>query len=301
MSESTQNRILEHLAKKFSLYDFEPLAIQGHTTTKLYLCRKGKQQMVAKIGVDKESMNEVSNNVNGYAMISREGGRALVPDRLMVLKEKQFSALVMPYLGKNITQCARDNPAVLDTFFDKLQSLAEKTLVKNTDEQYAGIVEIASQIKKWYGVLEQNSVIDTRYRDLLTRLKPEDIASRNSTIMVLDSTPDNFFVHNDSIKFIDPWPQSTYRGTMLPCIGIFTALLADVYQIPMAAQAQHLNDLVGKVAKLLDLGEDKTRRQLALGRALQFSLSSFVRINTDKSKSAYYAKLGLSELETVVS
>ncbi len=87
---------------------------------------------------------------------------------------------------------------------------------------------------------------------------------------------------------------------MLPCIGTFITLLADVYQIPMLP-SQHLDDLIGKVARLLNLDEDRTGRQLALGRALQFSLSSFVRINTDKPKSAYYAKIGLSELETSVS
>ena len=156
MAESVQNWILERLSKRFSLHDFEPLVTRGHTTARLYLCSRGKQQMVAKIGMDKEGMNEVSSNANGYAMISRAGGEALVPDGLAVLNGKRFNALVMPYLGKSLTQSARDNPAVLDIFFDNLQSLAEKTLVKDTDEHYAGIAEIKSQIAKWYRVLERN-------------------------------------------------------------------------------------------------------------------------------------------------
>ncbi len=300
MAKDVQNRILEYLSKRFSLHDFKPLAEQGHTGARLYLCGKGKQQMVAKIGIDEEGMNEVSNNARGYTLISRSGGSALVPDGLAVLNGKRFNAMVMPYLGKNLTQSARDNPAVLNTFFNHLQSLAKKTLVKDTDEQYAGIAEIESQMEKWYGLLERNDVIDSQYKNLLARLKPENIASSNSTIMILDSTPDNFFMYRNSIKFIDPWVQSTYRGTLLPCIGIFVALLTDVYQIPVVS-TRHLDDLISKVARLLNLDEGSTRRQLALGRALQFSLSSFVRRSTDMPKSVYYAKMGLSELEIAVS
>ncbi len=295
-------KAVESLGKYSGLSDFEPLDKKGHTQAILFSCKRGKEEMVVKIGVTPEGINEISNNLLGYNKIKEAGGGSLIPPGLEYRRAHDCEVLIMPHLGKSFTVMGKTSSTkIYKSFINYLQDLAQQTLGSNSRHlQVAGITEIKEQIGKWYGDLEAVGVIDPNYKRILKGVNPSLLSSPKSTIMILDFTPDNIFLYGGSIKFIDPWLQSTYTGSLIPCIGIFTTLLIEVYDIRPPSGID-LDAVAKSIGDMLNLDESQVERQLALGRALQLGLSSYVRINSDRKKSIHYAKRSLEELGKTAS
>jgi hypothetical protein len=101
----------------------------------------------------------------------------------------------------------------------------------------------------------------------------------------LDFTPDNVFFNPDiasELRFVDPWSQTTYLGNPGVCLGQFVTAANDVYRLPSGELlASFTSTTLDRLAQTLGVGIRSMRVGFALGRALQFSLSAFVRLDGD--------------------
>lgn len=110
----------------------------------------------------------------------------------------------------------------------------------------------------------------------------------------MDFTPDNVFVGDGKVSFIDPWLQKTYLGTPIPSLGQFITLSHDVHNYPGATDNKsRFIDLSLSVGNDLGLSTEQTQSQSTLVAALQLSLSSYVRVGGDQDeRGRMYAKRG---------
>ena len=119
--------------------------------------------------------------------------------------------------------------------------------------------------------------------------------------MLLDFTPENVFIKKGRLRYVDPWMQQTYRGSLIPSIGIFSNLLINIYKLPSAQkEVRNFNVLAQEIGKLLNLDKTQIYKQLMLGKMLQYTVSSYVRRNTERETSVNYAISSLEILSNIL-
>jgi len=108
-----------------------------------------------------------------------------------------------------------------------------------------------------------------------------------SSLMLLDFTPDNLFVDENALSFIDPWLQDVYLGHPAVSAGQFATLM-QLYKMKDSAEATNMLEERCEIEMPLMLGCDiaAVKRAFCLGSTLQLVLSSYVRQESDPSRSA---------------
>lgn len=260
---------------------------------------------VIKLATDELGLPEVRNNIKGYQGLIDAGASSIVPADTCWGDERTHAWIDMPDLGQDMAQrdlLGIDLHREYGILTDKIKDLALDT-ARHDDEQRAGIIGLQSQIAEWAARLAGT------YPNLLEEVAErfiksdfEKSASDISTVMIQDFTPDNVFVQDAHVSFIDPWPQQTYRGSLIPSISQYYTNAAEVRQLPSAVQsAQKLQEIITYLGDIMDLSDAQVAVQCEMGRTLQYILSSFVRIHTDPRKSYEYAVEAANGLREIMA
>ncbi len=278
----------------------EPFGPRGDTGAVLYSCHKNGTRYIVKVGTDAQSAKEIGDNEYGFKMLRAEGAGSILPEAISTFTVGGHPAIIMEYLGRSFRDASKDDPTAYAILFDSVESLARNTLRTDAVAQARGFAEIASHLRKWYGLLSERGIITKEALNVLDSIREEPMNSDKCTIMLLDFTPDNIFISGDGIKYIDPWVQGTYSGSLIPSISIFMGLLETAYGTRIEVHVREkLNRLVRSLGRMLDLDERQIEGQMLLGHSLQLALSSFVRIENDPKTSKGYALLGLEKLSQI--
>jgi hypothetical protein len=228
----------------------------------------------------------------------------LVPDPLSKIDTPWGPSLIMPDLGIDFRQASVTPESTRKNFRILQNSLTRvfRSSLRNGQELHAkGIEETIRQAAKWLSELEKVKLISLGSLEKLHRLDSTALSGSRAAIMLLDFTPDNVFIIGNSAKFIDPWKQREYIGAPIPGISQFITLSEDVYHIPgfndNDLQYSSFIDEIG--LSLLGLTPTQLSGQVNLGRVLQYSLSSFVRIKSNPDLSRFYADLAEKALSNI--
>ncbi|MEK7532587.1 MAG: hypothetical protein AAB579_03225, partial [Patescibacteria group bacterium] len=100
----------------------------------------------------------------------------------------------------------------------------------------------------------------------------------SEALMPLDFTPDNLFVRENRLSFIDPWKQGTYLGNPAVSIGQCATLMQLYHMREAVNMADMLKiNCMERIPKLLGCDTTATECAFNLGATLQLVLSSYVR------------------------
>ena len=274
----------------------------GHTGTLLMRVtdRAGNPKIV-KTGTNPQAIAEVTDNIYGYESMRAQGAGPLLPPGMVNGTVEDTPYIIMPDLGASFANAAGSEPGTsYDTFFENTYQVCLATLEESPDEQRAGLQAFGEQVSRWYTELEASGLITPADLEKVGQINFSQLSSTRSSLMLMDFTPDNVFIKGKAMSFIDPWRQATYRGSLVPSLAQFWTLAAQVYKLPGTEKGdgafkQHLL-LVGEE---LGLTEEQIKGQAALGAALQFALSAYVRVNSDPGLSNYFADKSKEAIESL--
>ncbi len=108
------------------------------------------------------------------------------------------------------------------------------------------------------------------------------------------------FVESEVIRFVDPWQQLTYLGNPGISVGQFLTL-CDIYgfleddALPTLCQ-----DAANNLVTATGITESQITTGILLGQVLQYMLSSFVRIASDRKMARHFATRAMQALERLV-
>lgn len=260
---------------------------KGHAGCSIYIVTDThKNKHVVKYGETADAIQEVHNNLDGYKRILDAYDGLLVPKQIELVSNENFSCIIMPYLNQNITEKVReDNFDDWSKFWSSITSSVKKT-IKDDSNQETGIHEYINNIEKWFNIID-NSPFDS-FNLNFKNIKQSSFITYGdkSSIMLQDFTPDNTFFEEENVVMIDPWPQSTFTGSFLPSIGQFRVIYEEIYKLPINENyIKYSEDSIQKIIDALNLPQEIARNQLKLGEAMQYILSSYVRIDSHPIKS----------------
>jgi hypothetical protein len=193
----------------------------------------------------------------------------------------------MPHLGDDFTHNAQAGRMdIYPTFLDTMKSVTANTTRDGSDDHKQGLAEFRDQIVRWYEILEQRGCLDSQDIANLKSLDLTSLASGRASLMLLDFTPNNVFVKDGRVTFIDPWRQGTYLGSIIPSMAQFQTLL-EVRDVPGSKEyAAEFDRYIEEMGGGLDLTPKQVHKQKLLGACLQYALSGLVRIESDPERSA---------------
>src|SRR3989344_937060 len=249
----------------------------GHMGSQILRFRRGADNvgLVMKYAdlTNISAISDLEANISGYRNVSAIGAGSLVPSDLRLLELSTGRALVMRDLGES-TRLQNEGIATWRIVGNVLENVVRATLVKR---HFDYVAEVLNNIKKF-----------SPDSELHPRLQNNEHlrGSSSSALMLLDFTPDNVFVSDGSIRFLDPWKQGTYLGHPAVSLGQF-ATLACIYKLQDAPETFRMFEdiAVRRFSPLLECDEETSVEAFRLGQTLQLILSAYVRRNDQPARS----------------
>jgi hypothetical protein len=293
--------ILAILTVRYGLRSFQKM-VAGHMGVPLFSCENAQgKKLVVKIGFEEQSKLEVVANSIGYQEIAKITNDKLLPSYLVSTRVIDTPVLIMSHLGESLSERARKGDTSLFTIArDDLERVFLETISTDESVHQAGLEEVKKQLSGWWEKLIAAGIIETDSRDDLERIDVAGMSSPASALMILDFTPDNLFLAEKSVSFIDPWLQASYRGTPLPSIGQFMTLAKYIYDLPGAKENyQQFVEMAYRVGGAMELSDGQATKQLYLGGALQYALSAYVRIEANPVLATEFAQMSRAYIQQI--
>ena len=241
------------------------------------------QCLVVKSACSKSINSDIKDNILGYKKISEAGGSEIVPTKLKEFGVNSNIALVMVDLGLCFKHTSKDisDYQVMGNSFLKI---VKKTVVGDKEKNYIrpSMLEVKKYISNY---LAQMTTLGSNLTENINSWNP-DLDFDFASLMLLDFTPDNVFIRNGQIYFIDPWKQVSYLGHPAVSLGQFSTLAHDVYNLPFSKEGKvFLHELaIKEVSKILKCSESVSENAFCMGAILQYTLSAYVRRESDKTR-----------------
>ncbi|MFA5154983.1 MAG: hypothetical protein WC453_00965 [Patescibacteria group bacterium] len=272
---------LQDLLKAEHIGEYAP----GHMGAKILRFRSlgDSRSLIVKLAENGNltAIQDIEANLIGYSSIQSLGGEHILPLGLRELTLENWKALVMADLGKSLRQTNGGIPAakILWRNFQNLIIATRQKALVSANDSFLFISEVLSIIEKFGGQDEFG---------LLDLIKQADLSDDygQSALMLLDFTPDNLFLNDGRLSFIDPWKQTTYLGHPAISIGQFLTLakiysLADNEKIADFLRSACLTELPA----ILGCSISSINKAIRLGVTLQLVLSAYVRQKSDPQSS----------------
>lgn len=280
------SELLEH----HGLTDFETVA-GGHTGALLYRCYdQERETKIVKLAVDELSESEVRGNILGYRAIKEAGAEQLLPQGVVDgVSVGGRPYLIMPDLGSTVSEQARTGDFTFAPMLDRLEEIIASSIREAPGEQAYGLGVFRDQLGRIYSLLVEAEQVTEAEIEELRGLDVSALASDKASLMLLDFTPDNVFAGSETVSFIDPWAQEVYLGSFIPSLAQFATLSKDVYGLSGAAtSSQEFDKSLFSLGASLGLTAEQVRLQTLLGVALQYSLSGYVRLDSEPDVARYF-------------
>lgn len=222
---------------------------------------------------------DIEANIFAYEKIKEIGGNQIIPPELRQIEIQESQTLVMKDLGKTFRE-SNITEEEYKKLWNNFEDLISKTSsdIKSLDAKLYS-QEIISHIQRF--APNETEMLE-KIRHSANALGGEGKAA----IMLLDFTPDNIFLVDEKMFFIDPWKQETYLGHPAVSIGQFTTLV-QLYKLKDAEQNSKIlmEKCFARLPDLLGCNKDSIEFALKLGSTLQLVLSAYVRQESDPARS----------------
>ncbi len=290
---SSQNNIVQTIEERLGASYSHDLA-SGHMGSMISIFNTDHYPLVAKYcrTDNHKAVKDIKDNIYGYKKLRLIGAKQLLPRDIKLIEIRNEVVLVMEYLGLSFRAMGKAGQQTNQNsiFEQRFLELVQQTIksdngCKNLNKS---ISEVTHYIKKFLRPLQP--MLD---RKLLNAFDaPISFMTKNVGLMLLDFTPDNVFVNQSGIKFIDPWCQKSYLGHPGVSLGQFVALATEIYRLAgsedLLKRAEEL--LIPQISILMGSSNTETEKAYLLGQALQFVLSAYVRVESDPDLAGDFAK-----------
>jgi len=237
------------------------------------------KKVIAKIAEKSnlEASKDIEANLIGYNQIKAIGGKDILSSYLREVVTDDAKVLIMNDFGpsiKNNNSGLVGAKLLWENFRNIIISTRQEIPVK-ADTLPLFVSEVLSFIEEFAGKGKTDLV------DLIRHTNLSDNYGRPA-LMLLDFTPDNLFLTNEGLSFIDLWKQDGYLGHPAVSIGQFLTLtriynLLDNKEIADFLRLSCLEEL----PNLLACSVSSIEKSLRLGSTLQLILSAYVRQESD--------------------
>lgn len=286
-----QSEHMQYILSKHGMVEHAEMT-GGHSGALLYSTRDSQgERYVIKVSDDKTSSDEVKSNIRAYKGINGAGLSKVIPQIVEGENPDGRKYIVMPDLGETFTNQARSEVGVdYGDFLAGVEVLLQNTLKSDNASVHEASLEASKKsLEAYQASLRTGGLANQSTRDVVSDINLSKLSSNKSSFFLMDFTPDNVFVNNQQVQFIDPWEQSTYLGSPIPNLAQFQTLARDIYELPGARNAdKQFEDMFSTMAEALALSDEQVRRQRLLGSALQYSLSAFTRLYSNPEKAHEY-------------
>jgi hypothetical protein len=231
---------------------------------------------------DAMAMMDIEANMRGYRKIKTIGGSRLTPSGLREIPVANGKALVMNDLGSSmrVGDGGLDACVLMWRHFSRAISQTTVQMDTNSIRFPMFVTEVIRHIERFSHGRVSNLVGAIRESDWIDECG-------KVAIMLLDFTPDNLFVNETRLSFIDPWNQEMYLGHPAVSIGQFVSLMK-LYDMRDADKSAFVlkECCMDELPSILECDVSLVERAFRLGATLQFVLSSYVRQKSDPSRAA---------------
>lgn len=277
----------------------------GHSGALLFRTRTSQgERFVIKISDDKISTKEIKSNSRAYKQIKAEGPARLIPHIEVGEDASGRKYIIMPDLGETFSSQARSEAGADYRAFQQSvwQAFVESFKKESPMNEHSDSIRVAKDaLRQYQQTLRTGGIPNDTTVAAIDKISADAISSGASSFFLLDFTPDNVFIYDGHVQFIDPWEQETYRGSPIVNLAQFQTLAKDIYGLPGVEDAGELFEaLFSKIGDKLGLSTYQVLAQRNLGAALQFSLSSFTRLHSDPEKAHEYYKESDRAIQEVV-
>ena len=259
----------------------------GETASELYraVSTDGTTYILKYGGVNGDD-SEIESNQAGYAGIAKVCP-SIVPTPLLFETTDTRRVLIMPDLQTSMN----DMDSTLSTqdyqdFLETLTAQVSTSFERNSKQaMQTGLESVLDAIRKWSASVQAEDTLL-----LVDQIDVEKLCGNTSSLMLLDFTADNVFFINGQVAVIDPWKQSTYRGSFVVSLAQYATLAVDIKQLESASRAKMdgaFDTSFQNLKNALGLSNKQLRGQYLLGAALQFCLSGYARANRDHESSRH--------------
>lgn len=214
--------------------------VSGHMGSQILRFRRNEDgsSMVVKFAPfeSPSAIEDIDANIRGYAEIQTIGGSHLVPPELYEISVPGGKALVMRDLGSSmrIVDGGLEGCNLLWRHFKNscIKTIHTEENYSSSNQQPLFAVEVVRHIQRF---------LHAGISNLLEQVHQADWSGRwgVSSLMLLDFTPDNLFVDENMLSFIDPWLQDVYLGHPAVSVGQFATLM-QLYKMKDAAEATNM-------------------------------------------------------------
>lgn len=279
----------------------------GHTTALLYkMTDASNREYVLKIGSPSGDSSEIVANQRGYDALKKLSATSILPPNLSYGTFENRQYIIMPYLGLDITKQDSQGTLSPETYelFSRqiIQLITETVVTTGLSLHKKGLDMLCNDIQAWLQKIADSYNIPKEKIELVSRIDTACISSQKACIMIQDFTPDNTFIYDNRVSFIDPWEQTTYQGSLIPSLAQFLTLAIEVYKLPAAIHAaSRLYSIIEEIGTLLGLSKEQQYAQQFLGSTLQYLLSGHARLEKEPATAAKYINKALDLLAEVHS
>lgn len=258
------------------------------------------KSLVIKIPVNENSRQEIQENIQGYISLRQQGLQELLPETIRVKSFNSSNYLITTYLGNDFAYRAQNEPhpeTLYQELIAQLFPIYKKTLRENSVDTEMFFRFIKNKLKKNFinHILPSEIVTKEELKDFLD-IDISKLVSKRSCFAVFDFTPEDIYLQNGSLKYPDP--KQNVRGNPIIDIACFAGVSRDVLNLPGSNDGYRmLQDFaLDDVGSLFSLNKEQSEKIFNLGRALQCSLSSRFRVDSEPAKARAFALQSLKYL-----
>jgi hypothetical protein len=224
------------------------------------------------------AIHDLESNINGYRELANLGAESMLIPEFREVAVQGGRALVMIDAGPTMEQ-ANLGITGFSFLWKHFWKIVRATLQNTANHPYEQEVLSGLRRFEWPG-----RAIAERIQQSLIESKMEKQA-----VMILDFTPNNVFVSDERLLFVDPWAQSSYLGNPAVSIGQLATLACLSGMHDAKEGSRMLKELaLEEFPRLLECKVGVINQGLRLGQTLQLTLSAHVRRETEP---AYAAEL----------
>lgn len=259
----------------------------GHMGAQIIRFERGepKNGLVVKFAQKGNAIatEEIEANLYGYNQMKMLGGSELVPPDLREVSTEDGRAIVMRDLVTSM-RAADGGLTMCTLLWRHFRDALGKTVVMRGDWNSGGLPRFVAEVCTHIERFSHAGV-----PALLEEMGKADWTGEwgMPALMLLDFTPDNLFVSEAALSFIDPWKQGTYLGHPAVSIGQFSCLMR-LYHMKDSKEASRMLEehCLAEMPSILGCEVSAVSRAFNLGQTLQLVLSSYVRRESERDLAA---------------
>lgn len=294
-------KLLETLLQRYQLKTLATFTT-GHKCQTVYKVQRGEDVFVLKVGLTDEAVGEIHKNLRGYELLREQKLDFFIPVIHEAENDRESSFILMEYCGDSFSQITRKG-SMPEKVYEKLTeglitvySLSKTISLQSSNTPDEVHKVIMGQYQKYLQpVFDQEMKIFQKLSEVLAEI---DLGECRNCFASWDFTPQNVFIPNGSVKYVDP--NDRVIGIPIIDLACFAGVIHDVEDLPGKEKGYEILQKCSEdAAKVLAIPDQKAWKLFCLGRVLQSFLSARFRIASDITKASWFFNQGCLHLEKI--